>query len=186
MLAVLIRRMTFHSYSQRGLFVKILGSRLSAILVSGMLILFSTISPTFAQADLQPQKDKADNLLTSCHIEPALTLYQEIISQDPNFANCYYNMAICYNQKKQFDKAYSALEKFVRLKPQDSEAVFNMGIMQIYLGDNEKARTLLFKARALHPNRDIKRRIQDALDHLEPSLFPEESLAQIKAFYAKS
>ncbi|MBI4972106.1 MAG: tetratricopeptide repeat protein [Candidatus Omnitrophica bacterium] len=166
--------------------MKTLCSRLSAILVTAMLILLGAISPAFAQASLQPEKDKADNLLASYQIEPALKIYQEIISHDPGFANCYFNMAICYNQKKQFDKAYSALEKFVRLKPQDSEAIFNMGIMQIYLGNNEKARTLLFKARAQHPNGDIKRRIQNALDHLEPSIFPEESLAQIKAFYGKS
>ena len=158
---------------------------LSAILITGLAVLI-TANSAFADVELQPMKNKADDLLSTSQIGPALDIYQEIIAKDAGFANCYFNMAICYNQLKQFDKAYSALEKFVKLSPKDSEAYFNMGIMQVYLGDDEKARTLLLKARALHPNKNIKRRIQDALDHLQPSMFPEESLAQIKTMYERS
>ena len=158
----------------------------TAILITSLLMGVGTAFGQNATSKFQPLKNKADDFLAACKTKCALNLYQEIISEEPEFANCYYNMAICYNELKQFDKAYSSLEKFVRLKPQDSEAFFNMGIMKVYLGDNDKARTLLLKARALHPSLGIKRRIQDALDHLEPSLFPEESLAQIKAFYSKS
>ena len=159
--------------------------RLSAMLVTGLAVLIYANS-AFANVELQPMKNKADDLLSASQIGPALDIYHEIIAKDPEFANCYYNMAICYNQLKQFDKAYASLEKFVKLSPKDSEAYFNMGIMQVYLGDDEKARTLLLKARALKPNKNIKRRIQDALDHLQPSMFPEESLAQIKALYERS
>ena len=158
---------------------------LSAVFITGLAVLMS-VNSAFADVELQPMKNKADDLLSESKIGPALDIYQEIIAKDPEFANCYFNMAICYNQLKQFDKAYSALEKFVKLSPKDSEAYFNMGIMQVYLGDNEKARTLLMKARALQPNHNIKHRIQDALDHLQPSVFPEESLAQIKAMYERS
>lgn len=158
---------------------------LSAVLITGLAILI-TANSAFADVELQPMKNKADDLLSTSQIGPALDIYQEIIAKDPKFANCYFNMAICYNQLKQFDKAYSALEKFVKLSPKDSEAYFNMGIMQVYMGDDEKARTLLLKARALKPNKNIRRRIQDALDHLQPSMFPAESLAQIKAIYERS
>ena len=153
----------------------------------GLFLILLVTSAAFAQntpSKLQPLKDRADNLLWNFQVEPALELYEEIIASEPNFANAHYNMAICYKELKQFDKAYCALEKFVNLKPKDSEAYFNMGIMQVYLGNDDKARTLLKKARALNPSRDVKKRIKDALDHLQQSMFPQESLAAIQALYA--
>ncbi len=155
-------------------------------LLIGIITLTGGVNIALAQEiSLRPLKDKADDLLYNYQVLPALELYQEIISRDPDFANCYYNMAICYKELKQFDKAYESLAKFVRLKPSDSEAYFNMGIMQVYLGNDANARELLLKARALHPSKDIKKRIQDALDHLEPNLFPEDSLAEIQAYLSE-
>jgi len=162
--------------------------------VTKMLLIITLLftvfhSLAFAQnisSNLQPLKDKADDLLSANQILPALDIYHQIIEKEPGFSNCYFNMAICYNQLRQFDKAYAALEKFVRIKPNDSEAYFNMGIMQVYLGNDEKSRHLFLKARSLHPSRDIKRRIKYALDHLQPSPFSDESLAEIKAYLTHS
>lgn len=135
-----------------------------------------------ASSGLQPLKDRADELLLQNQYVPALDLYHQIISKEPDFANCYYNMAICHNMMCNFQEAFDSLVKFVELKPNDSEAYFNMGIMQVYLGDDEKARTLLKKARILSPSKDIKRRIKNALDHLQPCPISQESLAAIESF----
>lgn len=162
--------------------------RTKALLIAILVIVLghTSIFAQNASSQLQPLKDKADDLLSANQIVPALDIYHQIIEKEPEFSNCYFNMAICYNQLKQFDKAYAALEKFVTLKPNDSEAFFNMGIMQVYLGNERIARTHLHKAQALHPSREISKRIKNALDHLQPSPFSEESLATAQAILNQS
>lgn len=156
----------------------------STVLCISLLMILNCPAASWAQnvSELHPLKEKADNLLAASDVLPALKIYKQIVSTEPGFANCYYNMAICYHELGQFEKAYCCLEEFVKLNPEDSEAFFNMAMLQVYLGQNEKARALLFKARALQPSREIRRRIKEALDHLQPSLFPEESLAEIQAY----
>jgi len=155
------------------------------IVIMSFFGILSLITPAYAQnyeSELQPLKNRADSLLYTYQIFPALIIYQQITDKEPDFANCYYNMAICYSELKQYEKAYQALKKFVKLKPKDCEAYFNMGMMQVYLGNAANARTLLLKARGLNPSTEMKHRIQDALDHVEPCSFSQESLKEVKSY----
>ncbi len=150
-------------------------------------IIFITPS-AFAQSsitELRTLKDRADQLLLSYRIEAALVTYHEIISKAPDFANCYYNIAICYHEKKEFRKAYEALTRFVTLKPNDSEAYFNMGILKVYMDEESESKYLFRKALSLNPSRELRARIKNALDHLEPSVISQNSLEEIKAYLGR-
>jgi len=127
-------------------------------------------------------KRQADQLVRNHEFHKAIDLYTNVLGENPEISTAYFNLAICYNQVKDYKKAFEALETFVQHNPKDGEAHFNMGIMQIHLGDYNKARNLLKKARALKPSRKIKERIDLALENLKPSTFPEDSLHEVSSF----
>jgi tetratricopeptide (TPR) repeat protein len=53
-------------------------------------------------------------------IDDAINLFQTSVILKPDFANGFYNLAAAFNEKKDYQKAYDAMNQTVRLVPVDS------------------------------------------------------------------
>ena len=159
-------------------------NRIGVLILSIFAFSGALISTELRAQDDPSLKKKADQLVLSRQFVPALETYAKILDQESSFASCHYNMAICYHELGQFDKAYDSLVQFVKLHRSDGEAYFNMGILQVYLGNDQNARILLRKARTLSLKKDLRQRIENALTHLvsNPNPFPQDSLQDVQEY----
>jgi len=72
-------------------------------------------------------------------IDEAIALYKSGLKLDPNRAEAYNNLGICYGKKKQIKKAQEAYEMAIRLKPRFPEVYNNLGWLLLETGDPERA-----------------------------------------------
>jgi tetratricopeptide (TPR) repeat protein len=85
-------------------------------------------------------KVQADQLLKQGKTDRAISLYEKVLQEDRNFANAYYNLAVAYYLRGNFKKATENLESFLELKPEDTEGHYNLGSLQLRLGEFDEAR----------------------------------------------
>lgn len=85
-------------------------------------------------------KVKGDFYLQKGKVSLAIAEYQEAISLNPRYSNAYFNMAIAAYSSNNMASASSALEKLVEIDPKDAEAHYNLGCLELYRNDKEKAK----------------------------------------------
>ena len=120
-----------------------------------------------ANAATPPQvlnlKIKADRHLQGGQIERAILLYERVLREDSAFANAYYNLATAYYVKGNLWKALESLEAFLQLRPEDAEALYNLGCLKLRLGNFDEAMKCFLKAENCPCSRLISRKIKEAL-----------------------
>ncbi len=72
-------------------------------------------------------------------MDEAIDLYKSGLQQDPNRAEAYNNLGICYGKKKQTNEAREAYEMAIRLKPRFPEVYNNLGWLLLETGDTKRA-----------------------------------------------
>ncbi|HIE26368.1 TPA: tetratricopeptide repeat protein [Candidatus Poribacteria bacterium] len=72
-------------------------------------------------------------------IDEAIDLYKSGLQQDPNRAEAYNNLGICYGKKKQIHEARESYEMAIRLKPRFPEVYNNLGWLLLETGDTKHA-----------------------------------------------
>lgn len=72
-------------------------------------------------------------------IDEAITLYLDGLKIDPNRAEAYNNLGVCYGRKKQIKKARESYEMAIRLKPRFPEVYNNLGWLLLQTGDTKRA-----------------------------------------------
>ena len=108
-------------------------------------------------------KVEADQFLKRGQIERAISLYQRVLNEDSRFANAYYNLATAYYLRGELGKAAENLEAFLHFRPEDTEALYNLGCLKIRLGSFEEAMKCFLKAENCPCTRLISRKIKEAL-----------------------
>ena len=108
-------------------------------------------------------KVQADQLLKQGRIEQAISLYETVLREDGGFANAHYNLATAYYLKGELGKATESLKAFLHLRPNDAEALYNLGCLKIRLGDFDEAMKCFLKAENCPCSRLISRKIKEAL-----------------------
>jgi tetratricopeptide (TPR) repeat protein len=73
-------------------------------------------------------------------------LFQEILTQNPRFADIQNKLGIIYNQTNRLDLAVQAFEKALAINPGYTEASLNLAITYSDLGKYEKAREVFERA----------------------------------------
>lgn len=135
------------------------------VLLGVALFIFSL--PEGAQAASPPQilnfKIEADQFLKQGQIEQAISRYKAVLKKDGRFANAHYNLATAYYLKGDMKRAAESLEAFLRLAPEDSEALYNLGCLKIRLGHFDEAMKCFLKAENCPCSRSISRKIKEAL-----------------------
>ena len=85
----------------------------------------------------------------------AIELWQTFLSMEPGeaaAADAYVNMVSVYIRMKEYDKALSLARKAVSLNPQMKEAQYNLGITELYIGNDEAAFNTFKKLTECHPD----------------------------------
>ena len=135
--------------------------------VAGMvllLIVFSQGVPAEAQSSqLLEMKVTADSLLKQGELVRAISLYEKVLRQDAKFANAYYNLATAYYLDGQLRKAIQNLETFLKLHPQDAEALYNLGCLKLRVGGLEEAWDCFMRAEKYPCSESVSGKISEAL-----------------------
>lgn len=131
------------------------------------------LSIGFLKADqfaVNPQaylyKNFADKLLVAGKKSEAIVAYQWASFLDPSYGNAHYNRAIALNEMARFADARDALESYLKLCPKDSEALYNKGVLSIYLQDFEAAENAFLLALNRCKDPQFARSISKALSFL--------------------
>ena len=102
--------------------------------------------------------------------EEALKRFQEILKQDPNFYQAYYNIGLVYEKKKDIPQAKTNFEKVVELAMSEADlasAYYHLSVLNL-IEKNKKEATLGFKKVVeLAPDSKIAKLSQDELSRLE-------------------
>jgi predicted TPR repeat methyltransferase len=81
----------------------------------------------------------------------AITLYQEILSHDPNHLPTLFNLATLYNERNEFNKAQPYYDKVIELEPDFVRGYYNSAICQLQQKNITQAQSLLEQAITLVP-----------------------------------
>lgn len=101
--------------------------------------------------DIQKYFDKALECQKNEQPEMAITLYQEILSQDPNHLPTLYNLATLHGERGEFQKAQPYYDKLIELEPDFVKGYFNSAICNLQQKNVAKAQILLEQAILLVP-----------------------------------
>lgn len=129
-----------------------------------ILIVLSKGTPAEAQSSpLLEMKVRADSLLKQGELVRAISLYEKVLRQDAKFANTYYNLATAYYLEGKLQKAIQNLEAFLKLHPQDAEALYNLGCLKLRVGGLEEAWDCFVQAEKCPSSESISKKISEAL-----------------------
>ena len=82
---------------------------------------------------------QASQALTSKNFDGAIQKYQEIAALAPEEPSVYYNMALAYGHKGEFEKAIETIDKAIQLSPDDLEfKQRKLQLQDLYLKSTEK------------------------------------------------
>ncbi|WP_375470562.1 TIGR03032 family protein [uncultured Nostoc sp.] len=110
--------------------------------------------PTPAQQfpDVEPVYQQALALQTQLQLTEAIALYEQIISQYPQYAPAWYQLGVIMDNQGQTDQAVLAYQQALTINPKYTEAHNNLGIVQVAQKNLEKAITCFQSAILSNPN----------------------------------
>ena len=82
---------------------------------------------------------QADRLAQDGKVDEAISLYKEVIDEDPDQCSAYYNLAILNHRQGQLDEAITNFEKVAELDPGDASVFNNLGVLCYQQNVYEKA-----------------------------------------------
>jgi hypothetical protein len=89
---------------------------------------------------MEAMSSQAGALLAQKDFDGAIAKYQEIVAIAPNEPTVYYNMALAYGHKQDFDNAIKTIDKAIELAPDDLEfKERKVQLQDLYLKSMDKA-----------------------------------------------
>ncbi len=119
--------------------------KLANFVVFGLLILGSHTAS--ASSAPQPFSLEGNRYLQEGKYGQAVLEYENALKENTSETKIYFNLAIAYYAEGKMSKAAQALEKLLLLNPKDVEARYNLGCLNLYLQNPEKARFHFLKAK---------------------------------------
>ncbi|MEH2012186.1 O-linked N-acetylglucosamine transferase family protein [Nostoc sp.] len=110
--------------------------------------------PTPAQEfpAVEPIYQQALALQTQLQLTEAIALYEQIISQYPQYAPAWYQLGVIMDNQGQTDQAVLAYQQALTINPKYTEAHNNLGIVQVAQKNLEKAIACFQSAILSNPN----------------------------------
>lgn len=105
------------------------------------------LAPGTAYCQAADHKAAADRLLARGRAERAALEYRKALALHPASTAAYFNLAIAEYQLKNLDGAAWALERLLEIDSEDVEALYNLGCLELYRQDLQKAEIYFKKAR---------------------------------------
>lgn len=97
------------------------------------------------------EADLGDLALSREHFTQALSHYQRVLEQDPNFHDIWTKIGVSYRNLQQFEDAKLAFQQGIAANPEDFAPYGELTDMFISIGQNQQARQLLEESAQQHP-----------------------------------
>lgn len=97
------------------------------------------------------------------YYDKAISYYDQYLKHHPEDVNAIVDKGICYHESQRSDQAIEIMNQALRLQPNHLQANFNLGIINLQMGNLEKANGWFKKVVAIAPNSDIGKRAQELL-----------------------
>jgi len=94
----------------------------------------------------------------------AVKNYDEYLKFDPKSADARIDMAVCYYNLQQFDKAESEIMTALKYSPNHQTGYLNLGVINLAKQNMEKAKEWFRKAVELDPNSEIGKKAKSLLE----------------------
>ena len=117
---------------------------LLALLTSSLLI------PTVSAQQSSPVAQRAMQAYRSGQLPEATRLFEQVVQQNPGFANAWYNLGSLQYRQKHYDKSRAAFERVLSINGQDHQARYNLALALEKLGRTQDARTILTQIPSSH------------------------------------
>ncbi|MFP4460942.1 MAG: tetratricopeptide repeat protein [Thermotogota bacterium] len=82
---------------------------------------------------------QANEILKRGKVKDALSLYADIIEEDPENPLVYYNMGVAFVEREDYDLARQVFTHCLKLGLQDSRIYIGLGICSLHFSENDKA-----------------------------------------------
>lgn len=111
-------------------------------------------------------REYADLLAAAHKQEKAITLYNKIIEIDPNRLDIQSYLAVLYYNNEQYSEAKEAIANILSANPNNTEAIYNMGLIEARIGDIEAAKKQWQDLITNHPNSKMSDLAKEAIESL--------------------
>lgn len=105
----------------------------------------------------------ADLRFDSGFFEDASKNYQQYLSIEPQNPDARIDMAVCYYNLQQFDRAEAEILEALKFAPKHQTGFLNLGVINLAKQNMEKAKEWFNKAVELNPNSDIGKKAKSLL-----------------------
>lgn len=93
----------------------------------------------------------------------AIETYKQFLALKPNESDARVDMAICYFETEENQRAVQEIESVIKKQPNHQMATFNLGVIQLSMGNLEVSKKWLQKAVDIDPNSPAGQRAQELL-----------------------
>lgn len=108
-----------------------------------------TAQPTFAKPTSPGLLQQAQTAQKQGHYPKAVSLWQQVVKQNPKSAEAYYNLGVCLHHEFQLLAAIAAYQNATRLNPKYDDAYINLGLALIEVNQYDAAIAALQKVLTL-------------------------------------
>jgi hypothetical protein len=121
----------------------------------GLVVLVAILGAIGCSSKAQPQADAptlaaAMGRLQANDFAGAAKILEQVTTREPQNGRAWRNLAIAYQNLKQWDQAIKADQQALEVEPAVPTPLFNLGVVNAMKGDQEQAFFWLAKAKATH------------------------------------
>ena len=111
-------------------------------------------------------KEYADLLAGAHNEDNALDLYILILSKDEGRTDIISNISVLYYNKNMFPEAKEYIIKLIESDPKDTEAIYNLGVVEARMGDIDAAKKQWEDLSKNHPNTKMSDMAKESIKKL--------------------
>jgi tetratricopeptide (TPR) repeat protein len=111
-------------------------------------------------------KEYADLLAGAHNEEKALKLYHRILKIDNKRTDVLSIVSRMYFKQSEFKEAKLYIEKIIEIDPANTEAIYNLGVVEIRIGDMDAAKKQWKDLITNHPNTKMSTMAKESLERL--------------------
>lgn len=94
---------------------------------------------------------QANDILKRGKVKDALSLYADIIEEDPENPLVYYNMGVAFVEREDYDLAKQVFSHCLKLGLEESRVYIGLGICSLHFSENDKALEFFTRVTATEP-----------------------------------
>ncbi len=95
---------------------------------------------------------QANEILKRGKVKDALSLYADIIEEDPENPLVYYNMGVAFVEREDYDLARQVFTHCLKLGLENSRIYIGLGICSLHFSENEKALEYFEQVQSTEPS----------------------------------